>query len=218
MSEGTGNPIADLGLSCPQGGQFYICKEATSKFLGCCTEDPCADGTGLCPQDALRYSSISQESYRKIRAQNCAAPRNESTWYTCSELTSPFMGCCASNPCANDGCPLEDLLAARISDDPTNAAPFLTSASTSDASSGSSGSGGLSTGAIVGIAIGSAAAVLVVVGILFFCYRRREKKKRDELAAKVQPNADGTPGVYIPSPYQGQSILTALIHLEVVRP
>lgn len=204
MSEG--NPMSDFGLSCPYGGTFYICKDAESKFLGCCTEDPCVDGTGYCPQSALRYSSYSQDSYRSIPPENCVAPHNESTWYTCSSAVPPFMGCCASNPCTNDGCPVEDLLAARVDDDPTNAAPFLTSTSTSDASSGGSGSGGLSTGAIVGIAIGSALAVLIVVGILFFIYKRREKRRRDELAAKVQPNADGTPDVYMPSPYQGKLI------------
>lgn len=209
MSEG--NPIADFGLSCPYGGTFYICKEAKSKFLGCCTEDPCVDGTGYCPQSALRYSSYSQDSYRSIPPENCVAPHNESTWYTCSAAVPPFMGCCASNPCTNDGCPVEDLLAARVDDDPTNAAPFLTSTSTSDASSSNgSGSGGLSTGAIVGIAIGSAVAVLIVVGILFFIYRRRAKRRRNELAAKAQPNADGTPGVYMPSPYQGRSSTTTL--------
>ena len=202
MSEG--NPMSDFGLSCPYGGTFYICKDAKSKFLGCCTEDPCVDGTGYCPQSALRYSSYSQDSYRSIPPENCVAPHNESTWYTCSGAVPPFMGCCASNPCTEDGCPVEDLLAARVDDDPTNAAPFLSSTSTSDASSGDGDSGGLSTGAIVGIAIGSALAVLIVVGILFFIYKRREKRRRDELAAKAQPNADGTPGVYMPSPYQGK--------------
>lgn len=198
-----GNPIADLGLSCPYGGSFYICKDAKYRFIGCCTENPCADGTGDCPQDALRYSSYNKDAYRDIPKESCVAPHNDSTWYTCQELVPPFMGCCASNPCANGGCPAKDLLAARLDDEPTNAAPFLTSTSTSDASSsGGSGSGGLSTGAIVGVAIGSAVAVLIVVGILFFVYRRREKRRRDELAAKAQPNADGTPGVYMPSPYQ----------------
>lgn len=208
----SGNPIADLGLSCPDGGSFYICKEAKSRFIGCCTENPCTDGTGDCPQSALRYSSFNKDAYRDVPQESCAAPHNESTWYTCTGISPPFMGCCASNPCANEGCPAKDLLAARLSDEPTNAAPFLTSTSTADASSSSDNSSrGLSTGAIVGIAIGSALAVLIVVGILFFMYRRREKRRRDELAAKVQPNADGTPGIYMPSPYQGESMATPLL-------
>lgn len=210
MSEG--NPIADFGLSCPYGGTFYICKEAKSQFLGCCTEDPCVDGTGYCPQSALRYSSYSQDSYRSIPPENCVAPHDNNTWYTCSGAIPPFVGCCASDPCNKAGCPVKDLLAARVDDDPTNAAPFLTSTSTSDASSSDgNGSGGLSTGAIVGIAVGSAVAVLIVVGILFFMYKRREKRRRDQLAAKAQPNADGTPGVYMPSPYQGDSIDTPIL-------
>lgn len=196
------NPISDLGLSCPREGKFYICKGAETQFIGCCTEDPCVDGTGYCPPSALRNSSYSQVAYREIPPQSCEAPNDESSWYTCSDLNPPFMGCCSSNPCANNGCAAEDLLAARVSDNATYAAPFLASTS----GSSSSGSGGLSTGAIVGVAIGSAAAVLIVVGILFFLYRRREKKRKDELAAKVQPSADGTPGAYMPSPYQGEPI------------
>ncbi|KAL1854467.1 hypothetical protein Daus18300_011388 [Diaporthe australafricana] len=201
MSEG--NPMAVFGLSCPYGGTFYICKDAKSQFLGCCTEDPCAGGTGYCPQSALRYSNYSQDSYRSIPQENCVAPRNESSWYTCSSAVPPFMGCCASNPCSNEGCPEDDLLAARLDDDPTNAAPFLTATSTSSASSSSDkGSSSLSTGAIVGISIGSALVVLIAAGVLFFYYKRREKRRRDELASKGQRNADGTPGAFIPSPYQ----------------
>lgn len=188
------NAMADFGLSCPQGGSFYSCKKADSHFIGCCTEDPCVDGTGYCPQSALRYTSYNKDSYRSIPPQSCAALHNESTWYTCSEIDSPFMGCCSSNPCVNNGCPRQDLLAAQVSDDSEYAAPFLTDASSSG--------GGLSKGAIAGIAVGCGLAVLIVVGVLFFIYRRREKRKRDELAAKAQPNADGTPGVYMPSPYQ----------------
>lgn len=202
-----GNPTAVFGLSCPYGGTFYICKDAKSKFLGCCTENPCGDGTGYCPQSALRYSSYSQDSYRSIPQENCVTPRNESSWYTCSSAVPPFMGCCASNPCSDEGCPEEDLLAARLDDDPTNAAPFLTATSTSITSSSSGkASGGLSTGAIVGIAIGSALAVLIAGGILFFCYKRREKRRLDELASKGQQNGDGTPGAFMPSPYQGKLI------------
>lgn len=200
--------VADFGLSCPRGGKFYSlsCKDAHIQFIGCCTEDPCIDGTGICRQSALRYSSYSKDTYLKIDAQSCVAPYNKTSWYTCSSANPPFIGCCASDPCNSEGCPEEDLLAARVSDNATEAAPFLTSTSTSDASSsGGSGSGGLSKGAVAGIAVGSALAVLIVVGILFFFYRRREKRKPDELAAKAQSNADGTPGVYMPSPYQGNS-------------
>ncbi|KAG8161252.1 hypothetical protein KVR01_009516 [Diaporthe batatas] len=186
--------MADFGLSCPQGGTFYSCSEATHHFIGCCTENPCIDGTGYCPQTSLRYTSYNKDSYRSILPQSCVAPYNESTWYTCSEIDSPFMGCCSSNPCADGGCPQKDLLAAQVSDIEENAAPFMASASSSG--------GGLSKGAIAGIAVGCAAAVLIVVGILFLLYRRREKRRRDELASKAQPNAEATPGVYMPSPYQ----------------
>lgn len=202
--------MADFGLSCPRGGDFYSCKDSHIQFIGCCTENPCIDGTGICRQSALRYTSYSKDAYLKIQQQSCVEPYNETKWWTCSVADTPFIGCCSSDPCNSEGCLEEDLLAARVSDNATHAAPFLTSTSTSDSSSsGGSGSGGLSKGAVAGIAVGSALAVLIVVGILFFFYRRREKRKRDQLAAKAQPNSDGTPGVYMPSPYQGKSFIVS---------
>lgn len=208
--------IAELGLTCPHGGSFYICQGAETQFLGCCTMDPCASGKGYCPQDSLRYSSYSKDNYISIPPENCDSPYNSSSWYTCSNADPPFMGCCASNPC-NAGCSNDDLLAARVDDDPSNASVFLTatatttsgstaissagSAATSSASS-DNGSTSLSTGAIVGIAIGSSFTALIAAVVLFLCYKRREKAKKTDLIASGQPSPYGTPGAYLPSPYQ----------------
>lgn len=206
--------IAKLGLSCPEGGSFYVCKGAKTQFLGCCTVDPCSDGTGDCPQDSLRYSSYSKDSYISIPSENCASPHNSSSWYTCSNAEPPFLGCCASNPC-NDGCSQDDLLAARVDDDPSNASVFLTATASSATSSTTSTSDGenstsLSTGAIVGVAIGSSFAALIAAVLLFFCYKRRERSRKNELGASGQPENLGTPGLYVPSPYQGE--FAALTH------
>lgn len=206
--------IAELGLSCPDSGSFYICQGAQTQFIGCCTVDPCADDTGDCPQDSLRYSSYSKDNYVSIPAENCASPHNSSSWYTCANADPPFIGCCASNPC-NAGCSTDDLLAARIDDDPSNASVFLTPTTTgasssstgsaaSSSASGDNDSTSLSTGAIVGVAIGSSFAALIAAIVLFFCYKRREKAKKANLLASVQPDPYATPGTYLPSPYQGE--------------
>ncbi|ROW01907.1 hypothetical protein VMCG_05531 [Cytospora schulzeri] len=196
-----------LGLTCPDGGDFYVCQDAETQFLGCCTIDPCASGKGYCPQDSLRNSSYSKDSYISIPPENCASPYNSTSWYTCSGVTPPFMGCCASNPCRNNGCPSDDLLAARVDDDPSNASVFLTATGTAPSSTASSSadnsSTSLSTGAIVGIAIGSSFTALIAAVILFLCYKRREKAKHVLVAAGQSDAAQaGTPGMYLPSPYQ----------------
>lgn len=199
----------DLGLTCPSGGSFHVCQGAITQFIGCCAIDPCGDGNGDCPQEYLRYSSYSKDSYVNIPAQSCVSPYNSSSWYTCSNADPPFLGCCASNPC-NAGCSADDLLAARLSDDSSDTGVFLTAtastAAATSASSGDHGSTSLSRGAIVGIAIGSALGVLIGAVALFFCYKRREKAKKDRLVAAGQPSPNGTPGTYLPSPYQGELI------------
>lgn len=223
---------------CPSGGTFYVCQGNTTQFLGCCTTDPCASGQGVCPQSSLRTTSFNSDDYDSFPPQACASA-TQGLWYTCSKITTPFMGCCTSNPCQNDGCDAADLRAARVSDDAADAAVFLTTdaapttsssssssstsvvaSSTSVASNSSStpstpvsdggggnSSSGLSTGAIVGLAIGAALGALIL-GILLFClYKRYEKKKarqQQQLMAMGQSGPDGTPGIHIPSPYQGK--------------
>ncbi|ORY68544.1 uncharacterized protein BCR38DRAFT_134054 [Pseudomassariella vexata] len=124
------NPIAKLGLSCPNGGRFYICQDSDVRFLGCCDIDPCADGSGDCPSSSLYGASFNKDSYNNVDAQDCISPYGSSTWWTCQNAKPPFIGCCLNNPC-NDGCAEFDVLAARLSDDSSKAAPFLTSSSSS---------------------------------------------------------------------------------------
>ncbi|ROW14714.1 hypothetical protein VPNG_03762 [Cytospora leucostoma] len=116
------NPIVTLGLSCPDGGKFYVCQDSKFRFLGCCSSDPCADGSGDCPQSDLRYSSFDAGKYENISAQDCTG---DGDWYTCSGLDIPFLGCCSSDACSNDdGCPTKNLLAAELSSNIASAEIF----------------------------------------------------------------------------------------------
>ncbi|KAI1397913.1 hypothetical protein F4819DRAFT_490060 [Hypoxylon fuscum] len=200
----------ELGLSCPSKGKFYTCENAKIRFVGCCAIDPCADGTGHCPQSSLATTSFSSDSYDHIPLQDCVAPYNSSNWYTCTGV-QPFLGCCGINPCQSAGCPTAKLLPATLSSDADNAKVFLadiipkasaspsiisaggisstapsgspSATSTSDSSTSSNSSGYiLSLGGILGIAIGGT----VIIGILFalLAYRcgwLRCKKHKKEL-------------------------------------
>lgn len=200
------------GISCPNGGSFYVCQGNSTQFLGCCTEDPCADGAGSCPDSALRNTSYSSSLYDSIPPQTCV---DTGLWYTCAETNPPFMGCCLTNPCLLGSCSGGNLTAARLSDNTTDASPFETAATTTTASASPSSSAdsqmhmsSLSTGAIVGIAIGSAVVALVVGIVLFCCYKRFERRKnQQQLAGQGQLGPNGTPGIYVPSPYQGKHSL-----------
>lgn len=183
---------------CPQGGSFYVCQGNATQFLGCCAEDPCSDGSGDCPQGSLRYTSYNADDYASIPPEACAS---SGLWYTCSEIDTAFMGCCLENPCQNNGCAQGNLTAARLSDNASDAEPFMTSTA---AASSSGHAGALSTGAIVGIAIGASLGALVIGILLFFFYRRHERRRAARRDEFHQPAPDGTPGAHMPSPYQGR--------------
>lgn len=208
--------ISSLGLTCPDGGQFYVCQGNTTQFLGCCAIDPCADGTGSCPQTSLRNTSYTSEDYEDIPAQACVTTSSSSAsqsalWYTCADTTPPFLGCCAGeNPCVAGGCGGSNgtLVAARLSDNTTDASPFMTS--TSDAMTGTTGSNMamLSTGATIGIAVGSAFGALALGIILFFVYKRRERKKQADQQQHGSGGPDGAPAIYnMGTSYQGKKRL-----------
>lgn len=201
------------GISCPNGGSFYVCQGNATQFLGCCTEDPCADGSGNCADSNVRNTSYSSSLYNSIPQQACVGDDSIDHWYTCSKSNPPFMGCCLSNPCLNGGCFGDNLTAARLSDNTTNASVFETGTASTAASSASSGMNmtSLSTGAIVGIAIGSAMAALIVGVALFCLYKRHERKINGRFAGQGQTGSNGTPGICVPSPYQGKNA-----HLFVV--
>lgn len=184
--------------SCPKqgSGQYYVCQGNTTEFVGCCTIDPCADGSGNCPSNDLGYTSFNADSYDDILPQTCVST---GLWYTCKYTPTAFMGCCLTNPCAADGCFGNNITAAMLSTNTTDAAPFMASSNSAPASDNDDPS--VSTGGIVGIAIGSAVGALILGIILFTVYKRlRNKKEESQVLSALDP--DGTPGMYMPSPYQ----------------
>ncbi|KAI0603544.1 hypothetical protein F4775DRAFT_534156 [Biscogniauxia sp. FL1348] len=207
---------SQLGLSCPSRGTFYVCEHAAIRFIGCCTVDPCADGSGVCPQANLATSSFSSDHYDDIPPQSCAAPYNSSTWYTCKSST-PFMGCCRTVPCG-EGCQQADLLPAMLSDDESQAQVFLSGTTASDNSSSSGAPSNnserysLSLGTILGISLGSAAVVAVILGFLMYrCgWWARQKKSQQEAEEASKHYSVSTSGQYspgFPSPWPATSQL-----------
>ncbi|KAK8108499.1 hypothetical protein PG984_014300 [Apiospora sp. TS-2023a] len=179
------SPITKYGFSCPSGGDFYICQDAPTQFIGCCNIDPCGDNKGICPDNSLFNSTFSKDKYNDTLPEACVS---SGAWYTCSGTTPPFMGCCLENPCQLGTCSPDKLTAAKLSSDPKNAAPFLTTTSSSTPTSTGSSSTTSSTsaapsdsssksfpvGAIIGIVIG---AVLAIAIIAFLIWRLRKSKK-----------------------------------------
>jgi hypothetical protein len=209
MSPANDDHLDSFGLSCPSGGDFYVCDKAALKFIGCCKSDPCSNGSGKCPNNDLRVASFSADKYANIPEQSCDDKRREEVWYTCrsqslparvassrNRLTDrsvdndpPFLGCCASDPCGT-GCPEDHLIQAVLSNDEVKRMAFLPPSSTSSAdpsgtptsTSGASTGDSQSSGLSTGAIAGIAvggAAALIIIGILVWLCRRRVRKSNE---------------------------------------
>ena len=104
-------PRQAFSPSCPSGGTFYACQSGTN-FVGCCNSEASSNG---CSDGNLEPASFNTAYYGQFKDQECPTG---SRWYTCTGTKPPFMGCCKSNPCSNDGCPAGDLTAGFLSSNP----------------------------------------------------------------------------------------------------
>ncbi|KAH7171348.1 hypothetical protein EDB81DRAFT_877344 [Dactylonectria macrodidyma] len=219
MSSSNSAAYQHFGLSCSDGGSFYICEGAAIEFIGCCTVDPCADDSGVCPDGKLRASTFNKDSYEDLPTQECAEADVASLWYTCAFNTPPFLGCCAENPCATGSCSRSNVTSAVLSSNESNRLDFLEpdgadSSTTSSASASAStsaaadndGGSGLSTGVVAGIAAGAAAIGLLLLGFLIwkFWWAPRKRKQQGKEFSPVSHSAvqeqhqdqPGTPGTF----------------------
>lgn len=115
-----------LGLRCPNGGEFYVCQNNATEFVGCCDIDPCADGSGECLEPNLRAASFASDRYDEIAAQGCSSDKADAQWYTCGHTEPPFLGCCAGiNPCAFGSCPPANIVPARLSSNDQDRGVFV---------------------------------------------------------------------------------------------
>ncbi|EHK20820.1 uncharacterized protein TRIVIDRAFT_230997 [Trichoderma virens Gv29-8] len=220
------DPIANLGLSCPKSGRFYICYDQPTRFIGCCTINPCTTDDGLCPDDDLLPSSFSSDAYPKILAQNCLDPGF--LWYTCRDSSPPFLGCCSQDACEQTGCPRDKVGAAGLSGNKLQAAPFLSSDSSSTSSTSRTSSTTLSTaisttasttrsatttatqpaavtppvhiklskGAIGGIVVGAVAGGCILALVAVWALRQQKKKKSPPTITAAHSSGSGRKDEY----------------------
>src|SRR5215472_15964668 len=114
-----------INPSCPLGGSWFACPSG-SRFLGCCTSDPCQNG---CPKNNLKAASFNATDYGQFANQQCTTGQ----FYICQKTNPPFLGCCISNPCYAGQCPQKDLVPAFLSNVPAAAADFLSSSTSAAA-------------------------------------------------------------------------------------
>ncbi|KAI0479562.1 hypothetical protein F4859DRAFT_529736 [Xylaria cf. heliscus] len=175
------DPRVKFGLSCPEGGNFYICQNSSTGFIGCCDMNPCTpELDGRCPTPNLFDASFTASSGVEFLPQSCANPFNSSIWYTCANARPPFLGCCTNDPCDN-GCLAGHLVPATLSKDPANSGQFmvpnLTTNSIPSPTETSYGAGEGSSkriGIIVGTSLAGVVILLLVIGVYLWVKRREE--------------------------------------------
>jgi hypothetical protein len=98
--------------SCPVGGEWWTCTDANyPTFIGCCSSDPCSGS--LCSGSDLYPMGFGSITTPAPDYPNHSCPYG-GLWYTCADNTTPFQGCCNSNPCNGVGCPASDLRPAGV--------------------------------------------------------------------------------------------------------
>ncbi|KAI8953202.1 hypothetical protein F4801DRAFT_598246 [Xylaria longipes] len=181
------DPRVKFGLSCPEGGDFYICQDSPTRFIGCCDVNPCTQELdGRCPTPSLFNASFSATSGVKFLPQSCVNPFNSSIWYTCADARPPFLGCCTNDPC-NNGCLAGHIVPATLSEDPANASQFMSPKTTTGSSpspTATSDEVGESSnkriGTIVGASLAGVVILLLVIGAYLWLKRRGEPQGEHE--------------------------------------
>ena len=163
---------------------FYSC-DYGSRFLGCCANtspnEVCANG---CSSGSdLEVAAFESMYYENISPQSCDSTDGdeEAEWYTCLITSPPFLGCCTSNPCTQDGCPSNDLVAARLSTNETSKESFSAITFRDPSTSHDR------TGAIIGSVLGGLVFIVVVQCALFWYWRRVRRSDVKKLDGKQSP-------------------------------
>lgn len=170
----------------------YAC-ETGSKFVGCCTADPCEHS---CFGGSLKPAGRSSSLNNLSPGGSCGGT---TPMWTCAAAPT-FWGCCNEDPCMNNStCPpgklepafwdrpdqyyyFHDLNIALSSNVPEPTAFPTPSNMPSNRPTATAGASPSSvSGAVIGGAVGGSLAFLIIVAAVVFCLcrRRRNRKKKD---------------------------------------
>ncbi|KAL4906972.1 hypothetical protein BDW74DRAFT_150081 [Aspergillus multicolor] len=188
-------------FTCPPGSNWYACPDPP-RFVGCCTSAPCNNATSsTCPPLDIRPASFDGAAmFDKIRPGACVNLPS-ANWFVCNFTESPFLGCCATNPCAGSSCPLEDLRPAAWSASAPDQYELFR-----DAKSPGNSTSHLSSGAIAGIAVGGMAVFFGILAAIYLLLRcRRRRRGYSSPPPQASQTVSKHYGMYSLLPGEGQS-------------
>ncbi|KAH8172201.1 podoplanin domain-containing protein [Sarocladium implicatum] len=162
------------------GVEWYVCTGTKGfAFMGCCAVNACSSGG--CAEDDLRTSKMSSD---EKNAQIFLGGEAETTTKGGSETSS----------------------ATRTSVETSASTTGSGSSETTTSESSGSNDGGLSQGAIIGIAVGASIAGIAIIAALLFLFWRRMKRSRQQQAdaskGPLMGFTGGTPGTHESSQFQ----------------
>ncbi|KAI5464930.1 hypothetical protein BGZ63DRAFT_379016 [Mariannaea sp. PMI_226] len=103
MDMGQHSSTSSPDPSCPSGGNFWICPENETCFIGCCESDACQTNLGTFPHKDLTSASSSLSALPQISKQSCISSNTKVQWYACDKADPPFLECCASSDASSAG-------------------------------------------------------------------------------------------------------------------
>ncbi|KAF2823582.1 hypothetical protein CC86DRAFT_409486 [Ophiobolus disseminans] len=168
----------EFGFMCPAGGQWYACgATGQSKFVGCCTADPCSTG---CAQGNIKPGGFNATMHGKFPDASCGTASN---FFSCG-FSGTFWGCCKSDACKSTPgatCKEGDLVPAFMERPEQLNAYAPSSVPKSDSKS--------SNGAVIGGAVGGGVVAAIIIGVLIFFFLRRRRQNQQQTGPESGANA-----------------------------
>ncbi|KAJ3478977.1 hypothetical protein NLG97_g8436 [Lecanicillium saksenae] len=167
------------------GAEWYTCAGIKPPFMGCCTINACAKNG--CPQANLAAAKANSDP-------DLAMPFiNPSKWASTASTATPSSSTTATSTSATS--------ATSVTSTSSTSSESPSSTSSSSSTATHSDHQGLQTGAVVGLAIGTAAAVSIIAILLFWIVRRKRRlAQRHHYASPGTPSMAGDGKSVAPSP------------------
>lgn len=188
-------------FSCPNNGAgtWYSCAGG-SRFVGCCSQDPCLYG---CLAGNLAAASFNTDIAGKIPNLECD---QGAKFFACTN--SGFWGCCKTDACVSTGgCQVANLRPATLVSDPSATAAYSPTGVPPSFSAPSSDSRSpTALGAIIGGTVGGSVGAILIAFLAYFLIKKRRKHNGNTAAETTEAGKSPETDYSGPAELMGESL------------